>query len=52
MDELVSLLRPLVRDSRAVGLEVTIYDPNLDRHGACAETLVSVLERTFAGSDQ
>jgi arginase len=52
VDELVSLLRPLVRDSRAVGLELTIYDPNLDSHGTCAETLVSVLERTFVGSDQ
>ena len=50
VDELVTLLRPFVRDPRTVGLELTIYDPNLDADGACAETLVSVLEQTFAGS--
>jgi arginase len=52
VDELVTLLRPFVRDPRAAGLELTIYDPNLDGDGACAETLVSVLEQTFAGSGQ
>ncbi len=52
VDELVSLLRPFVRDPRAVGSQVTIYDPNLDSHGTCAATLVSVLEQTFAGRDE
>ena len=52
VDELVSLLRPFVRDPRAVGLELTIYDPNLDSGGTCAETLVSVLEQTFAGRNE
>lgn len=51
VDELVSLLRPFVRDPRAAGLELTIYDPNLDSDGTCAETLVGVLEQTFAGPD-
>ena len=51
-DELVSLLRPLVRDPRAVGLQLTIYDPNLDSRGTCAETLVSVLEQTFVGRNE
>ena len=49
VDELVSLLRPFVRDPRAVGLQVTIYDPNLDSDSTCAKTLVSVLEQTFVG---
>ena len=52
VDELVTLLRPFVRDPRAAGLELTIYDPNLDDNGACAETLVSVLEQAFAGGGQ
>ena len=52
VDELVSLVRPFVRDPRAVGLQLTIYDPNLDSDGTCAETLVSVLEQTFAGRSE
>ena len=52
VDELVSLLRPFVRDPRAVGLQLTIYDPNLDSDGTCAATLVSVLEQTFVRRDQ
>ena len=52
VDELVSLLRPFVHDPRAVGLELTIYDPNLDSQGTCAETLVSVLEQTLAGGNE
>jgi arginase len=51
VDELVSLLRPLVADPRAVGVEVTIYDPNLDSDGACAETLVGVLEQSLMRSN-
>ena len=52
VEELVSLLRPFVRDPRAAGLQLTIYDPNLDNQGTCAETLVSVLEQAFAGGDE
>jgi arginase len=52
VDELVSLLSPFVRDPRAAGLQLTIYDPNLDNRGTCAETLVSVLEQTFVGRGQ
>ena len=52
VDELVSLVRPFVRDPRAVGLQLTIYDPNLDSDGTCAETLVSMLEQTFAGRSE
>ena len=52
VDELVGLLRPLVRDPRAAGLQLTIYDPNLDRHGSGAETLVSALEQALVGCDE
>jgi arginase len=42
-EELVELLAPLVRDQRARGLEVTIYDPALDPTRRDAATLVALL---------
>jgi arginase len=42
--ELVDLLAPLVRHPRALGLELTIYDPGLDPDRSCATRLVSLLE--------
>jgi arginase len=33
---------------RVVGLEVDIYDPDLDPDGHLAERLVAMLERAFA----
>ena len=41
--ELTSLLRPLVRSQRCVGLNLTIYDPDLDPDGTCAALLAEVL---------
>lgn len=46
-DDLVALLAPLVRHPRAVGMELTIYDPKDDHDGRGAELLVSILERAF-----
>jgi arginase len=46
-DALVNLLRPLVRHPRAIGMELTIYDPRHDRDGRGAELLVGILERAF-----
>ena len=46
-DELVSVLRPLVRSQRAIGMELAIYDPRDDRDGRGAALLVDVLERAF-----
>lgn len=43
------LLVPLVHHPRALGLELTIYDPGLDPDGACARRLVALLEQVFAG---
>jgi arginase len=40
------LLAPLIRHPKALGLQVSIYDPNLDP-GDGAEQLVSMLERAF-----
>jgi arginase len=41
--ELTSLLRPLVRSPQCVGLNLTIYDPDLDPDGTCAALLAEVL---------
>jgi arginase len=48
--ELVELLTPLVRHPRALGLELTIYDPGLDPDRSCAATLVALLENLLLGS--
>jgi arginase len=49
IEELVDLLTPLVRHPRALGLELTIYDPRLDPDRACATRLVSLLENVLVG---
>lgn len=49
LDELVALVAPLVRHPRALGMQLTIYDPGLDPDGACAELLVQFLEQTLVG---
>jgi arginase len=45
-DELETLLAELLRSPRAVGLEVTIFDPDLDPDGSLAATLA----RTIVGA--
>ncbi|MFF8835680.1 arginase family protein [Streptomyces sp. NPDC015130] len=42
-DELISLLRPLVRSPRCVGLNVTIYDPDLDPDGTAGALLTDLV---------
>ena len=49
IEELVALLTPLVRHPRALGLELTIYDPGLDPDRSCATRLVSLLENVLLG---
>ncbi|MFW6089009.1 MAG: arginase family protein [Gemmatimonadota bacterium] len=51
LDELVALLRPLAQHPRALGLQLTIYDPRLDPDGACAGRLAAVLERVLRAED-
>jgi arginase len=48
IDELESLLATALASPRAIGLEVDIYDPDLDPDGHLAERLVAMLERAFA----
>jgi arginase len=45
--ELADLLTPLVRHPRALGLELTIYDPGLDPDRSCATRLVWLLENVL-----
>jgi arginase len=47
MQELAALLTPLTQHPRALGLELTIYDPGLDPDGSCASRLVSFLENVL-----
>ncbi|HEU6453545.1 MAG TPA: arginase family protein [Gemmatimonadaceae bacterium] len=49
LDTVADLLRPLVRHPRALGLELTIYDPGLDPDGSCARRLAALLECVLAG---
>jgi arginase len=48
--DVVSLLTPLVRHPRALGLSLTIYDPALDPDHSCAARLVALLETLFTGA--
>jgi arginase len=49
-DELLALLRPLVRSPHCVGLNVTIYDPDLDPDGTAGALLADLVVAAFAES--
>lgn len=51
-EDLIALLAPLVRHPRAVGMELTIYDPRDDHDGRGAELLVHILEESFRDRDR
>lgn len=46
-EELVETLAPLLADPRTVGINVTIYDPDLDEDGVHAATLAEILVEAF-----
>ena len=48
LDTIGALLAAMVRHPRALGLQLTIYDPGLDPDGACAARLVTLLETVLA----
>jgi arginase len=50
IDDLEELLVPLVRHPKALGMELTIYDPALDPDRSCGDRLVTLLERLLATS--
>ncbi|MGQ0714653.1 MAG: arginase family protein [Gemmatimonadaceae bacterium] len=47
LDELAELLAPLAQHPRALGLELTIYDPRLDPERTSAARLATLLERVL-----
>jgi arginase len=49
LDELKEILSTLANDPRALGLQLTIYDPTLDSDRACASRLVGLLEAALRG---
>ncbi|MFC8089211.1 arginase family protein [Streptomyces sp. NPDC057301] len=46
-DELVALLRPLLASAHCVGLNVTIYDPDLDPEGTAGALLADTIVAAF-----
>jgi arginase len=46
-EDLVGTLRPLVAAPGAIGIEVTIFDPELDPDGRLARDLTEVLVSAF-----
>lgn len=47
-EELVRMLRPLLRSERCAGLDVTVYDPDLDPDGAAGRLLADLVVAAFA----
>jgi arginase len=45
IDELAEILAPLVEHPRALGLQVTIYDPGLDPDRACGARMIDLFEK-------
>lgn len=48
VEQLAALLAPLAAHPKAIGLQLTIYDPALDAGLECGRRLVSLLSTTFA----
>lgn len=49
-EELVELLRPLLRSELAVGMELTIFDPELDPTGEISEAFTTAVVEAFSGA--
>ena len=47
-DDVVAVLRTALASGKAVGIEVTIYNPALDKDGSAGRGLVDVLTRAFS----
>ena len=50
LEELADLLAPLVHHPKALGLELTIYDPQLDTDGGSGTRLAGLLSRVLQNS--
>lgn len=49
--EFSKLLRILLKSGRAVGMDLTIFNPNLDEGGTISRNLVECMAEGFSGSD-
>ncbi|MGH2382047.1 MAG: arginase family protein [Candidatus Limnocylindria bacterium] len=49
VDELATLVAPLVGHPKACGLALTLYDPSLDADRTSGERLITLLEKVLAG---
>lgn len=52
IDELATLLAPLVDHSRALGIAVSLYDPSLDPDRSSAPRLVELLAKSLSGESR
>jgi len=48
--ELIELLRPLLGSPLAAGMQVTIFDPELDKDGKIAEKFTDALIEAFSST--
>jgi arginase len=47
-EDLAILLKTVGQSKRCAGMQITIYDPTLDRDGVCGNRIVEILVATFA----
>jgi len=47
-EELAILLKTVSQSKRCAGMQITIYDPTLDRDGVCCNQIVEILVLAFA----
>jgi arginase len=47
-DQVVEVVRPIVRSGRCAGIDVTCYDPDMDEDGSSARRLVELLGRILS----
>lgn len=46
-DQLIALLRPLVQSPKCIGIDISIFDPDLDPDGNLAAELTTTLVATL-----
>jgi arginase len=50
IQELIDLLLPLLRSDLAVGLQIAVFDPDLDPDGSLAQSLTEMIATVFHAS--
>ena len=52
VEQVAALLAQIPRHPKALGLQLTIYDPALDPDGVCAGRLVTLLDKALAHASE